>query len=172
MILTLFYCRFERDHLDGELNRVMSQIEEGVRAGKSEDFEIEAKTVESVFKRINSTKAVGPDNISGRLLKTCASELCDIYYRIFNCTLKECSIPGAWTYSIICPLPKKRSPCTLNDKYPVALTSLVMKCFEKIVVQHLLTFTSQQLDPFQLLTNHTEELMMLFKPSSQFFFFI
>ena len=32
-----FYCRFERDNLDGEVNRVMSQIEEGVRAGKSED---------------------------------------------------------------------------------------------------------------------------------------
>ena len=59
----------------------MSQIEEGVRAGKSEDFEIDAKTVASVFKRINSTKVMGPDNICGRLLKTCASELCAIYCR-------------------------------------------------------------------------------------------
>ena len=47
--------------------------------GKSEDFQIDAKTVESVFKRINRTKAMDPDNISGRLLKTCASELWDIY---------------------------------------------------------------------------------------------
>ena len=38
-----FYCRFERDDLDGELNRVMWQTEEGVRAGKSEDFEIDEK---------------------------------------------------------------------------------------------------------------------------------
>ena len=66
------------------MNRVLSQLEEGVRSGKREDFQIDAKTVESVFKGINSTKAMGPDNISGRLLKTCASELCDIYSRIFN----------------------------------------------------------------------------------------
>ena len=117
--------------------------------GKSEDFEMDAKTVESVVKRINSTKAMGPDNISGRLLKICASELCDIYNRIFNWSLLECSIPSAWQSSLICPVPKKKSPTTLNDYRPVALTSLVMTCFEKIVVQHLLTFTSQQLDPFQ-----------------------
>ena len=74
--LNRFYCRFEIDDLDCEVNRVrvLSQLEEEVRAGKSEDFQIDAKTVESVFKGINSTKAMGADNISGRLLKTCASE--------------------------------------------------------------------------------------------------
>ena len=107
--LNRFYCRFERDDLDGEVNRVLSQLEEGVRAGKSEDFQIDAKTVESVFKGINSTMAMGPDNISGRLLKTCASELCDIYCRIFNWSLNECSVPSVWKSSIICPVPKKRA---------------------------------------------------------------
>ena len=62
--------------------------------------------------------------------------------------MNECSVPSAWKSSIICPVPKKKSPSTLNDYRRVALASLVMKCFEKIVVQHLLTFTSQQLDPF------------------------
>ena len=131
--LNRFYCRFERGDLDGEVNRVLSQLEERLRAGKSEDFQIDAKTVQSVFKGINSTKAMGPDNISGRLLKTCASESCDIYCRSFNWSLNECSIPSAWKSSITCPVPKKKSPSTLNDCRPVVLTSLVMKCFEKIV---------------------------------------
>ena len=103
----------------------------------------------SVFKRINITKAIGPGYISRQLLKTCASELRDIYCRIFNWSLKEYSIPGAWKSSTICSVPWKKSPSTLNDYRPVALTSLVMKCFEKIVLQHLLSFTSQQRDPFQ-----------------------
>ena len=47
--LNRFYCRFERDHLDGKLNRVMSQIEERVRTGKSEDFEIDAKNCRVSF---------------------------------------------------------------------------------------------------------------------------
>ena len=46
--LNRFYCRCERDDVGGELNRVMSQTEEGVRAGKSEDFEIDEK-MESQF---------------------------------------------------------------------------------------------------------------------------
>ena len=127
----------------------MLQIEEGIREGKSEDFEIDAKTVESVFKRINIPKAMGPDYTSGRLLKTCASELCDIYCRIFNWFLKECSIPGAWKSSIICPVPSKNSPSTLNDYCPVALTSPVMKCLKRMFYNILLTFSSQQVDPFQ-----------------------
>ena len=92
---------------------------------------------------------MGPVNISARLLKMCASELCGIYCRVFNWSLKECYIPSAWKSSIICPVPKKKSPTTLNDYRHVALTSLFMKCFEKIVSQHLLTFTSQQQDTFQ-----------------------
>ena len=77
--LNHFYYRFKSGDLDGEVNRVLSQLGEGVRAGKSEDFQTDAKTVELVFKGIDSTKAMGPDNISGRLLRTCASELRDIY---------------------------------------------------------------------------------------------
>ena len=50
--LNRFYCRFERDDLDFKVNRVLSQLEEGVRAGKSEDFQIGAKNAESVFKGI------------------------------------------------------------------------------------------------------------------------
>ena len=61
--------------------------------------------------------------------------------------LKECSIPSAWKSSIICPVPKKESRTTLNLHRPVALTSLVMKCFDKIVLQHLLTLTSVWLAP-------------------------
>ena len=41
--LNRFYYRFERDYLEGEVNRALSQLEEGVRAGKSEDFQIDAK---------------------------------------------------------------------------------------------------------------------------------
>ena len=66
------YCCFERDDLDGEVNRVLSQLEEGVRAGKSEDFQIDAKTVESVFKGTNSIKANWP----GQYLWTTAKDMC------------------------------------------------------------------------------------------------
>ena len=50
---------------------------------------------------------------------------------------------------MIRPLPKKKHPSSLNDYRPVALTPIVMKCFERIVLRYLLTFTASHSDPFQ-----------------------
>lgn len=46
-------------------------------------------------------------------------------------------------------MPKKASCEENNDYHPVALTSLVMKCFEKIMINFLKTEVSCFLDPFQ-----------------------
>ena len=92
---------------------------------------------------------MGPDNFSGRLLKLCAPELCNVFCNIFNWSLKACSVPSIWKNSTVCPVPKKKNPTTLNDYRPVALTPIVMKCFEKLVLQRLLSFVDQYLDPCQ-----------------------
>ena len=41
------------------------------------------------------------------------------------------------------------SPSDLSDYRPIAITSVVMKCFEKIVLHHLLDLTKGMQDPFQ-----------------------
>ncbi|KAI5100978.1 hypothetical protein C0J45_9964 [Silurus meridionalis] len=51
--------------------------------------------------------------------------------------------------STIIPVPKKPSITGLNDYRPVALTSVVMKTFEKLVLAHLKKVTEQLLDPLQ-----------------------
>ena len=145
-----FYCRFERSDLDGAVDNVVKQLDERIEDKKEEqDFEIHGNAVKSLFLKLNIRKAVGPDGISGRLLKLCASELCNVFCKIFNWSLKTCSVPGIWKNSTVCPVPKKKNTTTLNDYRPVALTSIVMKCFEKLVLRHLLTFVHQHLDPFQ-----------------------
>ncbi len=45
----------------------------------------------------------------------------------------QINVPEILTKSIIVPVAKTRSPQELNDFRPVALTSLVMKCLEKVV---------------------------------------
>lgn len=44
---------------------------------------------------------------------------------------------------------KDNNPKELNDYRPVALTSLVMKCFEKLLKKEVLTKTEHLLDPLQ-----------------------
>ena len=50
---------------------------------------------------------------------------------------------------MICPIPKNYSPSDLPDYRPIAITSVVMKCFENIVLHHLLDLTKGMQDPFQ-----------------------
>ncbi len=47
------------------------------------------------------------------------------------------------------PIPKKSKITWLNDYMPVALTSVVMKYFEKLVLSHLKDITGPLLDPLQ-----------------------
>ena len=46
-------------------------------------------------------------------------------------------------------MPKNQAPKSLNDYRPVALTSLIMKVFERIVKEALLTAVQADLDPLQ-----------------------
>ncbi|KAF7711331.1 hypothetical protein HF521_000342, partial [Silurus meridionalis] len=79
----------------------------------------------------------------------CADQLAPIFTSIFNRSLELCEVPSCFKLSTIIPVPKKPSITGLNDYRPVALTSVVMKTFEKLVLAHLKKVTEQLLDPLQ-----------------------
>ena len=87
--------------------------------------------------------------MTGKIIKTCASQLCNIYSHIFNLSLSTSSILNIWKISKIIPDPKKEKVIAINDLRPVALTSIVMKCFERIILKHLNKQISPLLDPLQ-----------------------
>jgi hypothetical protein len=49
----------------------------------------------------------------------------------------------------IVPVPKKEKITELNDYHPVALTFVIMKCFEKLVKDHITSTLPATLDPLQ-----------------------
>jgi hypothetical protein len=150
-----FYCRFERDDLEDELSSVMRDLQGRVgEGGVSYDLEIHDTCVESLFKKLNPRKAVGPDRVCGKLLRSCATQLCFVFSQLFSWSLRDSVVPRIWKDSIICPVPKSKSPSVLNDYRPVALTSIVMKCFERIVLRNLLSQTKQFFDPHQFAYKH------------------
>lgn len=57
--------------------------------------------------------------------------------------------PRLWKDSIIVPVPKSKYTKTLNDFRPMALTSLVMKSFERIVKDELMNTAQANSDPLQ-----------------------
>ncbi|KAI2646120.1 hypothetical protein H4Q32_023831 [Labeo rohita] len=58
-------------------------------------------------------------------------------------------IPTCFKESTIVPVPKKPHPASLNDYRPVALTSVVMKCFERLVRNFMISSLPDTLDPLQ-----------------------
>ena len=105
--------------------------------------------VRRLFKGQNTRKACGPDMVSPATLKHCASELAPVFTDIFNQSLNLCRVPVCFKSAVIIPVPKKPKITCLNDYRPVALTSVVMKVFERLVLSYLKASTDHLMDPLQ-----------------------
>ncbi len=68
---------------------------------------------------------------------------------LFKACLTKYTIPSIWKMSIIIPVPKKPRPTELNHYRPVALTSIIVKCLEKLLLKTILPAVYLQLDPLQ-----------------------
>ncbi len=139
--LNTFYARF--DHLNKE-SAVKSTL-------PPEDLPLSVSTadVRRTLLTVNMSKATGPDNIPVRVLITCANQLVDVITDIFNISLSQESVPTCFKTPTIVPVPKKSAVSSLNNYHPVALTSILMKCFEKLVLQHIKNNIPDSLEPHQ-----------------------
>ena len=139
--LNAFYARFEA-----------SNTEACMRAPAVPDdcvITLSVADVSKTFKQVNIHKAAGPDGLPGRVLRACADQLASVFTDIFNLSLSESVIPTCFKQTTIVPVPKNTKVTCLNDYRPVALTSVSMKCFERLVMAHINTIIPETLDPLQ-----------------------
>ena len=108
---------------------------------------VEEHEVRGTLRAVNPKKAEGSDGVCGRVLKDCAYQLVGVFTKIFNQSLSRSTVPSCQKSST--PLPKKTNITALNDYQPVALTSVVMKCFEKLVRSHIMSFHPPTFDSHQ-----------------------
>ncbi len=107
--------------------------------------------------RVNMCKAAGPDNIPGSVWRTCANQLAD---SLLTFLTSHCHrVPTCFKTATIIPVSKTPAVSSLNDYCPVALTSILMKCFKKLVLQHIKNNIPASLDPHQFVfrTNRSTE---------------
>ena len=72
-----------------------------------------------------------------------------IVHYLFQQSVDTHTVPCLWKSFCIVPIPKRPRPSQNNDYRPVALTSLVMKCLERLLLRRISTETSQFQDPHQ-----------------------
>jgi hypothetical protein len=103
--------------------------------------------VSKTFKQVNIYKAV--EGLPGHALKACMDQLASIFTDIFNLSLAESVIPICFKQTTIVPVPIIAKVTCLSDYRPVALTSVAMKCFERLVMAPINTIMPETLDPLQ-----------------------
>ena len=91
---------------------------------------------------IDISKASGPDDIPGILLKEGAPWIAGPLASLFNLSMQSSSLPKDWTRANVSPLFKKGNkhlPCNYR---PISLTSLVVKTMERLVHREIIDFLS------------------------------
>ncbi len=87
-------------------------------------------------------------------------ELTDVFTDIFNISLSQAVVPTCFKATTIIPVPKKSSPSCFNDYRPVALTPILMKCFERLVIHHIKSVLPPPWTPSSLHIGPTARPMM------------
>jgi hypothetical protein len=102
--------------------------------------------VSKMFKQVNIHKAMGPAGLPGCVLRACADQLASVFTDILNLSLTKSVISTCFKQTTIVPVPKNTKVTCLNDYRPMALTSVAMKCFERLVMAHINTIIPETLD--------------------------
>ena len=91
------------------------------------------------MKDVSSNSAAGPDNFPALLLKKCSHTLVHPFYKIWRLSLDTGVVPDLGKKANIIPIHKGKSRAVPKNYRPVALTSLLMKAFEKVIRKHLVS---------------------------------
>jgi hypothetical protein len=81
------------------------------------------------FNRLNLRKTPGLDGIPGHVLRACADQLVGMFTDIFNPFLSQSVVPSCLKMATIAPV--------LKTVKVTELTSVTMKCLERLVKDHI-----------------------------------
>ena len=92
------------------------------------------------IKELNPNSAPGFDGFPAILLKQCANELAVPLNMLWSKSFNDGEIPTSLKFSLVSPLHKGESRLFCKHYRPVALTSHIIKIFEKVIRNHLVNF--------------------------------
>ena len=102
-----------------------------------------------ILKKLDVSKATGPDNIDGVVLRKCHKSLAYPLTLIFNKSYSEGCIPTEWKTANVVPVHKKGDRSCVENYRPISLTCLIMKVFEKLIRERLYKASLDKITPYQ-----------------------
>ncbi len=102
--------------------------------------------VRIALESIDISKATGPDELSGKILKECAPQLAPSLTSLFNKSLQHGIVPDLWKTANVAPIHKKNEKNMTENYRPISLLCLPSKILERCIynnifhkVNHLIT---------------------------------
>ena len=99
--------------------------------------------VERELGKLCTSKAPGPDGIPAKLLKAAKSELSVVIAHLINTSFRYSFVPAQWKEANIVPIPKINNPASPSDLRPIALTAIMSKVAERLIVKEILNHTKE-----------------------------
>ena len=100
-------------------------------------------TILQILKELNISKSPGPDEISTRLLMELSGVICHPLCKIFETSIKTSCIPDDWKDAKISGIYKNGNKKLASNYRPISLTSIVCKCMEKIIRNHITNYMKE-----------------------------
>ena len=97
------------------------------------DIHFSQDDIKQACAELNGSAAPGPDGLPAMLLKCCRNELSNPLHTLWRSSLDTGSIPVELLLVLICPIHKGGSRAVPKNYRPVALTSHLIKVFERVV---------------------------------------
>ena len=104
------------------------------------DICILEQEVIDIISILQTNKAVGPDNISHKMLKSTVLTIAKPLCLLFNRSLSDCIFPCSWKLANVLPLYKKDDSSCVSNYRPVSLLSCVSKIMERIIFKHVYNY--------------------------------
>ncbi|KAJ8034339.1 LINE-1 reverse transcriptase-like [Holothuria leucospilota] len=87
------------------------------------DIKISTTGVLKLLTDLKVHKAAGPDNVTARVLKSCANSIAPFFQKLFQKSVSSGCLPAAWLDANITPIYKKGERSDPANYRPVSLTS-------------------------------------------------
>ena len=100
--------------------------------------------VKHLLAELDTTKALGPDNISTRVLRECAGQLAAPVARLFSFFMRQGVMPRSWKLANVTPVYKKKSKSDPSNYRPISLLSILSKIMESVINTQLVNYLEAQ----------------------------
>lgn len=138
-ILQNQFCSVFTDEPDGDMPCFNKRTDSEIA-----NINITTEIVEKEIKRLNPTKAFGPDEMSPKMLKEIVHHISEPLAIIIRKTLEDGCLPADWKMAHVTPIYKKGAKEIAANYRPVSLTSIICKMTETIIRNEIMVHLDRE----------------------------